>query len=333
MKIISDLSLICCSYNTPEILEIMLKSFLVMHPELGRMNVLIMENSTDDITQHMLDNYKIPYVRNPGGTHSKSLDIAFEKCTTPYALVVDSDIVFQQNIIDLYCLFRQIRSDLAGIECGSRGGYNLKTRIHPWFMFVNIDSIKKNNIKFHDEVRINATNSGGFFGNIPINNVKTDAFLYDVGATFYEDVKNARLKITNLPLVNKYFLHTEGMSWQRTCGHSGYEYRGNKLFELYQILKGKFSRVALNDFYDFTGIDNDTQINEYINAEKQEQLSVRSFGDQIIEFVDQKQIKEALNFYEFNRHYFKKQTDMLKNIDKQIKICTEQFQNPLVHAL
>lgn len=249
MSILSQLSLITCSYNTPEILEIMLKSFRLRHPELDRMNIVIMENSTDDKTQCILDSNNICYIKNPGGTHSRSIDPAFEMCATQYALVVDSDIVFLKNTTDLIGKLIEDNIDLAGIECGSRGGFNLKMRIHPWFMFVNVASIKKHNIKFHDEERIKASNSLGFYGNIPINNVKSNTPMYDVGATFYEDVKSAGLEILNIPSLQSYFFHPEGMSWQRLSGDPVYEHRGNSIWQLMQKLIDAHKVVDIKKFY------------------------------------------------------------------------------------
>lgn len=249
MSILNQLSLISCSYNTPEVFCTMLKSFRLRHTELGKMNIVIMENSTDNKTQCILDANNIRYIKNPGGTHSRSIDPAFEACTTPYALVVDSDVVFLKNITDLIDSLVKNKVDLAGIECGSRGRYNLKMRIHPWFMFVNLSSIKKHKIKFHDEERIIATNSQGFYGNIPINYVRTDTPMYDVGATFYEDVKNAGLKILNIPAVQSYFMHLEGMSWQRVSGNPIYEHRGNVIWQMTQKLMDAHKVIDIKDFY------------------------------------------------------------------------------------
>jgi hypothetical protein len=249
MGILDQLTLITCSYNTPEVVETMLKSFRLQHKELDKINVLIMENSTNDLTCRFLDENNIRYIRNPGGTHSRSMDCAFEMCETPYALVVDSDIVFLSNITELFGKIKQEYIDLAGIECGSRGGYNLKTRMQPWFMFVNVDSIRNRHIKFHDEERIKATDSMAFYGNIPLNTVNSEAPMYDVGATFYEEVTGAGLNVVNMPNLQSFFFHAEGMSWQRVCGHPAYEERGNSVWQHFQKLVRAFKFVNIRNFY------------------------------------------------------------------------------------
>ncbi len=249
MSALDNLTLITCSYNTPEIVETMLKSFRCQHGDLDHMNIVIMENSTDEHTCHFLKNNNITYVRNKGGTHSRSIDTAFKMCKTQYALVVDSDIVFLSSIGDVFKKIMDEQCVLTGIESGSRGGYTLKTRLVPWFMFVNVDKIKMNGIAFHDEKRINDTNSTGFYGNIPINNVRSVTPMYDVGATFYEDVISAGFKVQNIASLQSHFFHAEGMSWQRTCGVDVYEDRGNKVWQLYQKLITTFNAVDIRNFY------------------------------------------------------------------------------------
>jgi hypothetical protein len=104
-------------------------------------------------------------------------------------------------------------------------------------------------IKFHDEKRIIASNSQGFYGNIPINTVMSNAAMYDVGATFYEDIRNAGLKILNIPTLQSFFFHPEGMSWQRFSGHPGYENRGNTIWQLMQKLIVAHKIVDIKNFY------------------------------------------------------------------------------------
>ena len=39
--------------------------------------------------------------------------------------------------------------------------------------------------------------------------------IYDIGSTFFEDIKNANLRIGDVDLSGKYYLHFEGMSWYK----------------------------------------------------------------------------------------------------------------------
>ena len=213
------------------------------------MDLILIENSTNDETQKMLDSNGISYVKNPGGTHAKSMDIAFDLCKTKYALVVDTDIIFKKNVIGMFGKILESGIDLLGIECGDRGGYMLMPRIHPWFMFVNIESVKKNGIKFYDAERVKKSKSEGFYNNIPINDFISPEPMYDVGSTFYEDMKNAGLKISNTPVIQNWFQHYEGSSWQRASGHSGFEQLGNHVWNLYQKEIELVKNVNIKEFY------------------------------------------------------------------------------------
>lgn len=245
----NDLTLITCSYETPKITETMLKSFKKLHGEIDFINVVIMENSKDEETRTLLDSYGIPYTKNPGGTHSRSMDAAFRRCKTKYALVVDTDIIFKQNISEIFKLIKNHDYDLCGIECGDRGGYKLMPRIHPWFMFINVANVNKFGIKFHDEERIVKTQSSAFYKNIPLNNIRLDTPMYDVGSTFYEDVKKAGLKIANTPIIQNWFQHYEGSSWQRKSGHPGFEMHGNNVWNDYQKEISAVKDVNIKDYF------------------------------------------------------------------------------------
>jgi len=217
MSIFKDFTLIVASFNTPIVTEHLLKSFIYHHRE-DQYNIILMENSLDDETKKILTNNNIPYVSNPGMTHSESVDIALRLCKTKYALLLDTDVIFLQNVEKVLETFVLKKSTLMGEVSGSRGGYVLKNRVNPWFCLINIDDIRKHNIRFYDPVRINNTNSQGFYGNIPIQNIndgnRYDVF-YDVGSTFFEDIQRKNLKIINAKGFEKYFTHYEGMSWRK----------------------------------------------------------------------------------------------------------------------
>lgn len=246
---IEDLTLITCSYNTPIITETMLKSFKQMHSELSNMNILIIENSTNNETQLILDSNKISYIKNPGGTHSKSLDNAFRNCKTKYALVVDTDIIFKRNVTTIFKKIKESNVHLCGIACGDRGGFKLMPRIHPWFMFVDVEEVRNNNIKFHDKIRIKNTRSELFYGNCPINNIISTHPMYDVGCSFYEDIKNANLNICNIPSLENWFVHYEGSSWQRNSDDAHFKELGKQVWDAYQKEIWLTRNINIDNYY------------------------------------------------------------------------------------
>lgn len=213
-----DFTLVTCSYNTPEITLNMLKSWLFKHP-IEKTNLVLMENSTNEDTANILSSLGIPFYRRPSTTHSIGVNEALKLCKTKYALLVDTDILFNKNIIPLLDKFISTNYTLLGESCADRGQFHLFPRIHPWFCFINIEHLNKFGISFHDQKRIDDTNSNQFFQHVPLasNNENTK---YDVGATMYEDVVNSGLKIGNSKFDDVWFTHYEGMSWYQKTGNS-----------------------------------------------------------------------------------------------------------------
>lgn len=191
-----NLTLATCSYNTPLVTITMLKSFFKHHEPT---KVLVCENSTNNETLNFLEKEKVPYIKNPNSLHATSVDLLFEECKTDYMLLVDTDIIFLKNHINIFEQFIEMDITLLGEICGDRGGKKLHNRVHPWHCFINIKHIKENNIKFYDPLRLSN------------NNGKK---IYDVGASFFEDIKNKQLRIGNIKLQDNYYKHYEGMSWR-----------------------------------------------------------------------------------------------------------------------
>jgi len=214
-----DLTLITFNFNTPEVVTNMLQTF-VKHNGTGPHKLLLYENSSDEKSPVELEKHKLPFIRQIDARHAPSVDRALYDCKTKYALVVDSDIEFKKRIGPLFDMFIKEGAALMGEVCGSRGGYNLYNRVHPWFMFVDIESIQNHGIRFYDEKRIEETDSCHFYQAVPLLLRYDDVWRYDVGATFYEDVINAGLKVSNYKAEPEYFIHFEGMSWQDRSKHT-----------------------------------------------------------------------------------------------------------------
>ena len=190
-----NLTLISASYNTPEITECMLKTFTNLYVNT---KILISENSSDDKTENILKHNNIPYIRNKNGLHSPSVDLLLNSVTTDYALLVDTDVLFLKDISNIFEKYVDSGITLMGEIVGDRGGKKLHKRVNPWHCFINVKQIKENNIKFHDDKRLKSRNE----------------IRYDVGASFFEDIRNLKLKIADFNGENIYYRHFEGMSWR-----------------------------------------------------------------------------------------------------------------------
>jgi hypothetical protein len=242
---LDDITLISTSYNTPLHIETMLKSFVAVHGD-GPFKFVLMENSTETDTTKILDIFKVPYVSFKGDTHSISVDKALVQCKTKYALLVDSDIIFRQHIGKLIEVMRKNDGALMGEITADRGGFKLKKRVNPWFCLIDMGKIREKRIRFHDQFRINTTNSGAFYRNIPINiNANNYVAYYDVGSTFYEDINKSGLKILEAPGIIKYFTHFEGSSWHRNSGHEGFIKIGEQIYNKFLEARKSFDHVDI----------------------------------------------------------------------------------------
>lgn len=204
------LTLATCSFNTPKITLNMIDSYY-NHNEPT--NLLISDNSTNDDTATLLSSEGISYYRNPGFHHSIGVDFLIEKCDTKYMLLVDTDVIFLKNIVPLFERLKFYDAAICGVKQGSRGGLELHDRICPWFCFIDIEKIKANNIKFFDGERFSQ------HLHLQDNSKK----IYDVGATFLEDIIKADLKVFEITEYEQdiYIKHFEGMSWRKDSNNAG----------------------------------------------------------------------------------------------------------------
>jgi hypothetical protein len=218
-----QLTLIVCSYHTPRVLPAMLQSFVRHHPRWLPQRLLLMENSTDEETAGLLRDHGVPFVRHPGDTHSVSLDKALYLCRTRYALVADTDVLFQKDTAELLDSMIASGCTLLGELVQSRGGYDLVNRIGPWLFLVNVEDVQARGIRYHDQCRVEASGSQGFFKNVPLQPRRGGVY-FDVGSTFLCDVLQAGLKVVGIPeWVRKQFAeHYEGLSWMPRSGDLTY---------------------------------------------------------------------------------------------------------------
>lgn len=248
---LNDLTIIICSYNQPQILEYALKSLVYHHPDI-RFKLLIVENSTDEIVENMLDSHKIPYWINDTGltTHSPSMSIGLKMIKTKYALMMDSDVLIQKPITKLLNIFVENNLDLAGTMQGDRGGYTFKNpRIAPHFSLINIENMRKNNIDFHRQEIVNSTFSQGFFNVDPIQH-KRDGLLVDVGTTFYDEFLAAGLRVADYGKMDDYIVHVESLSWAEKSSIPQYRALGETRRKAYMDKAIAYENVDIDGKFD-----------------------------------------------------------------------------------
>lgn len=231
-----DFTLVTCSYNTPEVTLTMLKSFVTVYSVEKNFPIILMENSTNEQTVELLVESGVPFIRNVGAKHERTMDIALKKCKTKYALVVDTDVLFNRPN-DSY--FQE--NSLVGEVCGDRGGLKLFPRVHPWYMLVDMEFANRNDVSFYDEKRL------GIVDCSVCGDVDRSGRIYDVGASFYEDYAKIG-KVVDTKNDKNFmdsFHHYEGMSWRGSCDDIELQKMNSKNYEKFAIDSLKYKDVSL----------------------------------------------------------------------------------------
>jgi hypothetical protein len=245
----NDLTIVCCSYNTPDVFELCLKSF-VFHHGNGPHRIVIIENSTGLATQELLDLNNIPYLKNPGGTHSLSVELGLGLVKTRYALLIDTDVLFKQPIDAVFRFFQQQQFTLLGEVQADRGGFLLYPRVAPYFCLIDMAPIRSAKIRFHDEERIKRTRSDGFFKHIPINYEQKHRRYYDVGSVFYENVKKNNFQIGHLKNIADVVFHAESLSWALQTGLRPYTELGKQRQEAFYNTAMQYKGVEIRNCFE-----------------------------------------------------------------------------------
>lgn len=190
----NDLTLLTCNFNTPYLIDGLLKSLIKTSSTLP--NVLVMDTSTDESC--VVPDY-IPSFRFAGGIHGEAVNLAFKKIKTRYVLLVDSDILFLQDYKKPFEVFKKEGGVAMGKVVGDVAGKSLYPRIEPWYCFLDLSVLSRSKISFFDALRTSTSKQSGR--------------VYDIGSTMFEDLNNRGMKILDVNLENKYFKHYGGMSW------------------------------------------------------------------------------------------------------------------------
>lgn len=227
----NDLTLITFNYNTPELVQVMLKSFFKQNSTFSG-NIIIFDNSDiskftsdmynydklyiiDNTNQHyvnysILDKYKkhSDKLSNYGSAkHSMCIDYVFRyHVKSEYMLIVDSDIIFKNSIYEMY---NKVKKDsyIVG-ECGKYlnkdNTINLDNidhtiRLFPVMFMVDTYIFTQNpTLKYFDPNRMVCLNDNFNY--------------YDTGVSFYEDLIKENIYVSQIK-INDYVNHLCGGSY------------------------------------------------------------------------------------------------------------------------
>lgn len=197
-----DLTILTCNYNTPDLILNLLASISKTCVEVPRFLVINTSKTGECIELKSNDIEHIDYF---GGTHGEAVNIGLKHITTRYVLLVDSDVLFLRDFSPVFDRFKKDGLSIMGRIVGNVGEKKLHPRIEPWYCFIDLDFVKKHDIKFFDGNRTLTSKSENKIYGSPV---------YDVGSTMLEDIIKFGGVVGDVSLEGKYFKHYGGMSWR-----------------------------------------------------------------------------------------------------------------------
>lgn len=183
----------CVSFNTKEPLELTLKSYVKHHYEGKPLKLLLADNFSQDNTKAWLHQQEIPFMDNFENIgHENMLNILYERVTTKYVLLSDSDVLYYQNCNHYFDLLKEGVVAAGDLIRGDNLGSPVKPRLGAWSIWFDIDACRAAGITWFRR----STN-----------------WAYDVASEFYENIWTRNLGVHIIP---------------RLPGHLDYDIEGMK---------------------------------------------------------------------------------------------------------
>lgn len=140
-----NVTLVSINWNQQKVMELMLKSFIKFHFKDEKLNLILVDNGSNDSSKQWLIENEIPFVSLPNNIgHEQAIDYIYPMIKTKYALIVDTDILFLKNVYDEYLPFFNDEIKLIGEYLIS--GNELISRVGAWFFFYDIESMRKSGV-------------------------------------------------------------------------------------------------------------------------------------------------------------------------------------------
>lgn len=183
----NDLSLLTVNWNQQPCVELLLKSYVKHHYTGEPLKLMLFDNGSDDGSKVWLRENEIPFFdfdSNMG--HEIAINSLFEEIRTKYALLVDTDVEFKDNVFCyINCLQINVASAGEMIDKNYINSTKIKDRVSPWFLLWDHDTISKAGIKtFRDEL--------------------CQDWTYDVASWFTEQVYKKGFVNYNIPRLSRH---------------------------------------------------------------------------------------------------------------------------------
>ena len=209
---ITDLTIFTCNYNNESLTLHMLTSFY-MQLKYYIPNIIVDNSDTMPLSNNITkncnvinnQNYKLTKnYNNISKNHCATIDYVLKNLVrTKYVLLCDNDILFKPEIKLLLNLRHYY-------DCIGEVNFDWckPKRLYPSCCIIDVEKFKNENLDYFDNKRCIITLDQGIHYDIINNNKKVtieNRYLYDTGASFYEDIKN-RWNILNIDLT-KFIVH------------------------------------------------------------------------------------------------------------------------------
>lgn len=218
-KLKFNMTFVIVHFNTPELTTCLCSSIYKHHPDA---KIILFDNSTTrPFVEHslfnidykdntkgqlinfdtVLNNYPIDtFIKNlnnlGSAKHALSIDYVIKHLDVDEVCLLDSDILIKKPLDffdSTYITIGELSNDKQILFNNKRR----MQRIFPHCQYINVNQIRGKNISFFDANRITGIDIS------PLD--------YDTGASFYEDVKNEKIKFIRL---DDYVIHFGAASWE-----------------------------------------------------------------------------------------------------------------------
>lgn len=243
------LTLVVVSCDQQKTTELCLKSYVKHHYNGIPLNILLVDNGSTDNTKTWLKENQIPFIDLPKNVgHQEVINLMWNKISTPYVLLADTDVEFQANVYSYISLLKGTTVSVGSLMHNPP----LHPRIGPWFWFLAIQKLKDAGVQT--------------FSGHGCPHGMAD-WTYDNGSWLWEKIQELGLTNYNLPMTESWL----GQRYEKVIHYSQISTRiANPTKEVRE--RREIIKVRVKNFEDidlrnkFRG-ENTTWTSEFLDAQ------------------------------------------------------------------
>lgn len=227
-----NITVLSVNWNARPVMELMLRSLVKHH---GSCKLMLVDNGSTDGSKEWLYEQQIPFLDFPTNIgHEAAINIVYPSITTKYVLLVDTDVIFYDNVFTYLDQFNETIVAAGDLVKGDQLHEAVKPRLGAWFILFDIEACRKVGItKFRD----------------------TSDWSFDVGSHFYDRLWKANLQPLIIPRKSGNIdSDIIGMDFEK-FGHFGklsWNLENHRDRESEVNMRRKYVESRLNEFRDVT---------------------------------------------------------------------------------